>query len=127
MTRLEVEEWSRKLGAAGHYRLVVSGRVFMFCLLCHRKWDTEIQYAQIVQCSDAQKMDISATATPFVPDPELFPLGDGNEEVTKPGRTVPESTTWAPFQGIEFTEKKCECGVDATGGGMHSSWCPKAG
>lgn len=69
----------------------------------------------------------SSANTPFVPDPELFPLGDGNEEVTKPGRTVPESTTWAPFQGIEFTEKKCECGVDATGGGMHSSWCPKAG
>jgi hypothetical protein len=29
-----------------------------------------------------------------------------------------------PFKCI--CTKKCECGVDKTGGGIHSDWCPKS-
>lgn len=34
-------------------------------------------------------------------------------------------------QGVDFIKvniempKKCECGIEAIGGGMHSDWCPK--
>ena len=63
-----------------------------------------------------------------VPDEEeLIPLGNTWEnEDTKPGATNPDSTTWVPFQGVEFKEepaKKCECGARMVGGKC-SDWCP---
>jgi hypothetical protein len=140
MTDEEIIQSSERLGKAGHYELSGFGGHFIQCKKCKHSWDADIlldirkQNDYILPCTEVVeyvtfvKDAMSASNTPFVPDPELFPLGDGSslDEDTKPGRKQVESTTWQPFQGVEFVEKKCECGVDKTGGGTHSSWCPKA-
>ncbi len=67
----------------------------------------------------------SSANTPFIPDPELFPLGDGSEEVTKPSISTPDPLYW-PYPSTTTEHKKvCACGVDKIGGGVHSDWCPK--
>jgi hypothetical protein len=122
MTDEEIIQSSTLLGAEGHYELNCCPGNMIQCRNCKRMWhrDHLLYYYPVAVCT--------ASNTPFVPDPELFPLGDGSnlDEDTKPGRKQVESTIWQPFQGVEFVEKKCECGVDKIGGGAHSSWCPKA-
>lgn len=50
--------------------------------------------------------------------------GDADEGCS--GHRLVGLSEWLPEAMKKATAVACECGVDKTGGGIHSSWCPKA-
>jgi hypothetical protein len=128
-----VEVCSSRLGTAGHYRLRCIPEDRIQCIDCQETWILGYamsNVAQITPCASTTGMLARSAFTESkmsaTTDPELIPLGNTWEtEDTKPGVIIPP---FMPFEGVEFEEEKpktCECGVDAIGGGVHSSWCPK--